>query len=89
MSDVQKLVGDTATITATVRNSRGVALDVPVTFTSDLETVNVTDARDATLVGNAVETVTITATASNGVSGSATVDFIEDTTPATVEVAVS
>lgn len=89
MSDAQKNVGDTATITAVVRNSRGVALDVPVTFSSDLETVNVLDARDATLVGNAVETVTITATAGNGVSGSATVDFVEDTTPATVEVTVA
>jgi hypothetical protein len=85
MTNIQKPVGETATFTAVVTNAEGVVLDVPVTFTSDVDTVVVVDARDATLVGTAIETVTVTATASNGVAGSAAVDFV-DNTPATVVV---
>lgn len=91
---VTKPVGATATFTATVLNAEGVSLpDAVVTFTDDVTdpVVPVPGTQSATVVGTALETVTVTATvqgANGPLTATDTATFV-DNTPAVVTVTAS
>jgi hypothetical protein len=93
MSNVRKPVGDFATFHAEVHNEAGEALTgYTFAFTSDVDTVGVVDAQDATVTGSTVETVTVTATTTfpdgSSNSGTAAADFF-DNVPVSVVVTAS
>lgn len=93
MTNVRKPIGTPATFHAEVQNKEGDALPgFTFNFTSDVETPVVVDAQDATVTGNAIETVTVTATTvfpdGSTQTGTAAADFF-DNTPAKVVVTAS
>lgn len=88
MANLIKPVGKTTTLTALITNAEGVVLADAVTWQSSVGTVTVDPANPevATFVGTVIETVTFTATTSNGiVSAAVAVDYV-DNTPAMISV---
>lgn len=93
MTNVRKPINTPATVHAEVQNAEGDALTgYTFDFASDHEPAVVLDAQDATVTGTAVETVTVTATTTfpdgSVQTGSAAVDFFDDT-PVKVVVTAS